>query len=414
MAHSSIVGGSTAGRLLACPGSYQAILALPPSAETPSEYALEGTAMHEVMATVMRDWRDDILPVPERYIGKTFADRVLTESDWTTLIVPALDALDELEREHGADFEVLAVEHPVRFPRVPGAFGTIDLILVGPSHALFVDWKFGGGVGVQAVYPDPRGDLVNPQLLFYTASAVRQRIDGTSLRRLKWIGAIIQPRGMTPLSYTEITPADVTRFVEDVHGAVTTALGRDPPRLRGEHCRFAPCKVACPLWTGPLLDLSALGHVTRSTSDSASRAVTPYGMYLARAKALLDSVALLQKEIDRQLHAFLENGGLVPGWRLKLKTKQRQWVDEETVEAALTELGFSYDDIWQDKLVTFAAAEATAKRLGVEIPDDLRITPPTNETTIASTDDPAPVVERQVLIEQFSAALQQLKTRKLA
>jgi hypothetical protein len=180
--------------------------------------------------------------------------------------------------------------------------------------------------------------------------------------------------------------------------------------VRGEHCRFAPCKVDCPLWTGPLLDLSVLGKVPRSTSDSASREITRYGMYLAAAKALLDSVALLKTEVDAQLHAFLENGGLVPGWRLKLRTKQRQWVDEQRVAIALEKLGFHTDEIWQpSKLVTFASAEATAKTLKVQIPDDLRAAPPTDETTIATTDDPAPVVERKLLIEQFNAALQHLK-----
>ena len=54
MAHSSIVGGSTADRLLSCPGSFQAILALPPAAEKPSEYALEGSSMHAVMDNLLR------------------------------------------------------------------------------------------------------------------------------------------------------------------------------------------------------------------------------------------------------------------------------------------------------------------------------------------------------------------------
>ena len=54
--HSSIVGGSTAARLLACPGSHQALMSLPPTADAPSEYAEEGTAMHEVMTDLMR-WR---------------------------------------------------------------------------------------------------------------------------------------------------------------------------------------------------------------------------------------------------------------------------------------------------------------------------------------------------------------------
>ena len=52
--HSSVVGGSTAARLLNCPGSFQRSQALPPSADVPSEYAEEGTAMHAVMDALMR------------------------------------------------------------------------------------------------------------------------------------------------------------------------------------------------------------------------------------------------------------------------------------------------------------------------------------------------------------------------
>jgi hypothetical protein len=38
------------------------------------------------------------------------------------------------------------------------------------------------------------------------------------------------------------------------------------------------------------------------------------------------------------------------------------------------------------------------------------VAPPSTETTIAATDDPAPVVEPTVAVEQFTAALKQLQT----
>ena len=47
-----------------------------------------------------------------------------------------------------------------------------------------------------------------------------------------------------------------------------------------------------------------------------------------RAKHLVDMLTLYKKEVDEQLHAYLEDGGKVPGWRLKAKVKQRQWIDE--------------------------------------------------------------------------------------
>jgi len=111
------------------------------------------------------------------------------------------------------------------------------------------------------------------------------------------------------------------------------------------------------------------------------------------------------------MHAYLENGGTIPGWKLKDKATRRQWVDADTVYTELTELGFSDDEIWRQELVPFKEAEATAKRLGVKIPDELRIAPPPSGTTLATSDDPAPPVERAALIDKFTASLRLLQNQ---
>jgi hypothetical protein len=96
----------------------------------------------------------------------------------------------------------------------------------------------------------------------------------------------------------------------------------------------------------------------------------------------------------------------VPGWRLKAKVKDRKWLDDvDRVESELSALGFDQADIWRSQLQTFKVADAAAKRLGVRIPDELRVAPPSNETTVCTTDDPAPPVERGLAVEQFAAAL---------
>ena len=410
--HSSIVGGSTAGRLIECPGSYQATLALPPSADISSEYAAEGTAMHAVMDRLMYMRKagavhgispHNTFSEARNLKGIRFHDRDVTQEHIDTMIEPAIRALHELEAAYGGGFEVLAIEKRVAFPGVPGAFGTIDLILGSPSHVLHVDWKFGQGVGVKASYTDDSGERLNPQMMFYVAAA------WTSLRKFyspitkKMVIAIIQPRGDEPLTHTVISKRDVKWFIEDLQDAAVKALDRDPVRARGEHCRFAPCKVNCPLWTAPMLDLAAMKVQPRT--EVVERKVTPYGEYLANAKQLVDGLAMFTKEVNDQLHAYLEDGGSVPGWRLKLKAKQRRWVDEEIVEHALEDIGFDTNEIWRYELVTFQQADATAKRLGVKIPDELRVAPPTNETTVCRTDDPAPAVERRLAVEQFAASL---------
>lgn len=409
--HSSIVGGSTAGRLVNCPASHATILALPPAPFITSEYAEEGTAIHEVMAALMRAREQGLHPselygAARSWVAREFHDRELSYGHINTMIDPALDALAELEKIYGGGFRVVCTERRVQFPGVPGAFGTIDLILQSDTHVLHVDWKFGAGVGVQAVYSDDNGDVVNAQLMYYLAAA-RNTLSRQFYGKRKLVIAIIQPRGTEPLTHTVVTAKEVKMFVEDVVEAVIAATDRDPPRVRGEWCRFAPCKVICPLWTGPLLDLSALGDPPQRTTSLTGQ-VTAYGNYLAVAKALVDNLTMIKGDIDKQMHAFLEDGGVIPGWRLKAKAKLRQWVDTAVVVKALTSLGFQRDQIVTEKLVTFAAADVTAKRLGVTIPDDLRVAPPTSETTIARTSDPAPVVEPKLAVDQFRAALVQL------
>jgi Protein of unknown function (DUF2800) len=416
VAHSFIVGGSTAGRLLACPGSYQANLEIPPSAQVESVYAAEGTAMHDIMAKLMR-WRAQQQP---RYLCVT-ADMVLQFAlglvnagelefeHYNDMIEPALRQLERLEEIYGGSFKVLGVEQPVKFPGIPAAFGTVDLIIQSADYVVHVDWKFGQGIGVKAVYSDGQGDTINPQLMYYAVAGYRSAQKRYAYRKV--VVAIIQPRAApeTALTHTVVSRTEIKFFIEDLHNAVALALNRDPPRSKGEHCRFAPCKATCPLWTGPLLDLAALQPVERQSVPVKPETPTAYGNYLASAKALVDQMALFKISLDEQLHAYLQEGGLVPGWRLKAKTKMRQWVDPKLVDQELRALGFADNEIWQDKLQTFASADATARRLGVKIPEHLRVAPSSNETTIAPTSDPADVVQPVLLLEQFQNSLMALK-----
>ncbi len=409
--HSAIVGGSTAGRLLNCPASLSRTRALPATADAPSEYADEGTAMHAVMDGLMRERAagdPDLVAAAQGVLGQRFHDRDLTNDHLDTMVYPALQHLETLEQEYdtAGAFRVVGIERRVTFPGVPGAFGTVDLILQNPRFTILVDWKFGQGIGIKTVYSDGQGAIVNPQLMYYASAALKTKPRLFTKRRI--VVAIIQPRGLDPLTFTEITRHEIRNFVEDLHNSVLAAVDRNPPMKKGEHCRWAPCKVACPLWTGPLLDLSLLQPVERTTS---SPAVTPYARYLAHAKYLLDTAVQLKGEVDAQMHAYLENGGSIPGWKLKDKATRRQWVDEDTVYAELTELGFSDDEIWRQELVPFKEAEATAKRRGVKIPDELRVAPPPSGTTLATSDDPAPPVERTALIDKFTASLRLLQNQ---
>jgi hypothetical protein len=414
--HSAIVGGSTADRLLNCPGSFQLLQRIPDQVEIPSEYANYGSAMHAVMDRLMAMFTDgfpaidDVIHTAEELLGEVFYDRMLEDHHLNDSIIPAIETLWELMDQYdGGRFHVAANELKVKFPSVPGAFGTSDLLIANKKFVILVDWKFGMGVPVKAVYHEPEGDRVNPQLLFYFAGAMSEL--PSMFKNKRYAVAVIQPRTAERLTHTVITGIEVDMFVEDVDHAIIQALGKNPPLKLGDHCRWCPARPFCPLHTEPLFELVGMeimpAQLRASEVNDGSAAL--YGEFLAKAKHLADLAADYKKQVDEQVHAYLENGGSVPGWKLKLKTKLRQWVDEDVVNNELTRLGFGQDEIWQRKLQTFGVAEKAAKRLKVKIPDHLRVAPETDETVIVPESDPAPRIDRAKANEEFAAALKQLR-----
>jgi len=308
--HSSLIGGSSAARLLQCPGSWRANLALPPSADVPSPYAEEGSFAHAIMERLMRVRASnrglvDLYATARSYIGEQIYDRVVTPAHIDELIDPALGMLEVLEEAYGGGFEVVGVEERVAFPGVLSAFGTVDLILRSASHIIVADYKFGQGVPVRAIYNDLDGDTVNAQLLYYLVAAMNsKRALFTGKRKL--VIAVVQPRAEQGLSHTEVSRKETKWFVEDVHEAVQTAMDRDPPLRKGEACRWCPAKVSCPEWTAPMLEIAALQPVkTAHVPPDRETGLTPYGVYLAKAKALTDMLAMFSKEVNEQLHAYL-------------------------------------------------------------------------------------------------------------
>ena len=411
--HSQLVGGSSADRILNCPGSYQLITALPLQQESSSTFAEEGTFGHEVMDIIsrkrMKDNTIDMHAEAHKLIGTHVYDREVTPQHLGELIYPAITQLQLLEAHYGDGFKVVAVEAKVRFPGVP-AFGTADLILQSASHVLLADYKFGVGV-VLAVYADEHGERLNPQLMFYMAAA-QHTLPRLFTNKRKMVVAIIQPRAEVPLTHAEVQPEEVLWFIQDVELAIDKALGPNPPLNRGEHCKWCPAKIVCPKWVGPIKELALIGKTPQQRTEMVSREITPFAEYLARAKQLTEDLAVFAKEVDAQLKAYLEDGGRVPGYVLQPKKKLRQWVDPHTVESALGAIGFNLNEIFEQKLRSFADVDKTAKRKGVKIPDHLRVAPPTDETVVvAASEATLPPVERPLAIEQFAASAAKLSRK---
>ena len=328
--HSTIIGGSTAARVINCPASVAEIEALPAAlaSDKPSSYATEGTALHTVIAAMILD--DVPMPAPGTVVTvPNEGDVVITQELIHDCLEPAFEHYQSLMKEAGED-AVVCVEERVHMPGVEGGFGTCDLIIKAPAlRKTFVrDWKFGAGVLVEASYEDPRfpGELVvNEQLLFYATAAAFTVPDMFYEDGVIDVG-IVQPRAQdTEKRYSgvdDLIPPDLKIFADVVESAIAVAGTDEAPRVRGHWCKFAPCRVTCPLWLNPLQGMSIKARARPAASQMA-------GDYVA---AVLDAAPLIESLIEaarEQARALLEAGNPVPGWKLVPKRAMRQWIPQE-------------------------------------------------------------------------------------
>jgi hypothetical protein len=351
--HSNIVGGSTAKRVISCPGSVKLVQKMPP--QPSSVHADRGTMLHDVISRILLDQGVVIGQFKHK-------DQLLTQELYDEKITPALDALDEIDPHGNLVYEV---ETRVGFgDLLPGVFGSTDLVGRIGQRAVVLDWKFGDGVVVDAVE--------NAQLMFYAAAAMRTD-------ELKWAFdgvdeiecVIVQP----PVVRRWVTTVGrIKQFEHELVSAVKTALRDDAPLAQGEHCRWCAAKPICPQMTGAV-DRAIKQQVINMDVDTLAK-------YLHTADLLEDWI----KDLRALAFGLLEKGADVPGYKIVQKQARRQWVDEANAAKVLGE------DFVETVLLSPAQAEKLLKKRKLTLPDDLVVSV-SSGTTLAPVDDPRPAVQ---------------------
>ena len=371
MKHSTIVGGSTAKRVMKCPGSVALVKLAPPSAS--SVYADKGTLLHTAISEVLLADK-----TPADLIGTTYEGQILDQDMIDQKLQPALDLLDTLDPDQEMK---LAIETRVGFGAyLPGAFGSCDVLGRLGDVAYVIDWKFGDGIAVDAEE--------NEQLMYYAAAAMRTP-------EVAWVfeGAtsiecvIIQP---PVIRRWTTTPARIKAFEKDLKRAVKVASLPDAKLNPGSHCKFCPAKPTCPAMTG------AVDRALKVKLDAIDD--TMLGTYANNA-------VLLQGWID-DLNALvqtkIEKGYKIPGWKLVAKRGTRKWVDEKLAPDALRSLGI---DPMKLALVSPAQAEKLLKAKKQNLPEGLTVSVSSGDT-LAAESDPRPAVLQ--IGQQLTAALSKI------
>jgi len=372
MQHSNIVGGSTAKRVINCPGSVALVQKMPP--QPSSKYADEGTLLHDTIADVLHH-----LTAPEDYLGRTHNEQVLTQELIDDKLHVALKLLDEVDPNQEMVYEV---EQRVGFGDIlPGVFGSTDLIGRIGSRAIVLDWKFGDGVAVDAVE--------NPQLMFYAAAAMRTEGSKWAFEGADEIECIIiQPPS---IRRWVTTPKRIAEFEQQLVAAVKAAMKPDAPLMHGDHCRWCAAKPICPRMTG------AVDRALKASLENLP--AETIGKYLQNADLLEQWIT----DLRALAHRMLENNQPVPGYKLVAKRATRQWTDE--MKAAKFLLKLEIPPYKQPELITPAAAEKLLKKSKTALPDDL-VVAVSSGSTMAPESDPRPAVLQ--IGQQLTAALSKL------
>ena len=343
--HSDTVGGSSAGRVIACPGSVALCREAPP--QTSSVYAQTGTALHDCMEQLI----DPSLMIhnggisPQNawdFKGQTVKGIEITDKLIEHKLIPAVTWFVEVLKPNE-----WMLEAKCAFPGIPGAFGTVDVIYAKQGEVGVADWKFGDGKPVKL--------KDNPQIQFYLFAAISEYpewFEGFDAFR----GHIYQPffnPSMEKWQDEVFTRGKLLEFEKLLNDAWELSRRNDPVLAIGDHCDWCAARNGCP----KLRDAAAgLGNHT------GDRTPEEFAEDLEKASTLEGLI----KDLRAGAADFVRRGGDIPGWKLVDTMSDRFFVGgQEHVEAQLRRRGLRVMDIYPKTLPTPAAAERALKARGL-------------------------------------------------
>jgi hypothetical protein len=350
--HSKIVGGSTAKRVINCPGSVALVQKMPP--QPTSKYAQEGTMLHDAISQVL--------------LGAPTVDILsaeLTQELFDEKIVVALELLDEIDPKKELIYEV---ETRVGFgDLLPGVFGSTDLVGRLGNRAIVLDWKFGDGVVVPAEE--------NEQLMFYAAASMRTE-------EAKWAfeGAteieciIIQP----PVMRRWVTTKErIAQFERDLVRAVKLAQTPDAEIKTGDHCRWCAGKPICPQMNG------AVERATQLKIKELN--VEQVNTMLTQADILEDWI----KDLRALAFQMVEKGIKLPDHKLVPKRATRSWV--KGAKEALLATGLTESELME--MISPAQAEKILKKKKLALPPEVTVSISSGSTLVPRSDPRTEVLQ---------------------
>lgn len=293
-----------------------------------SIYAEEGTAAHELgekcLKTGTEAWE-----YLEEFVH---IDHEVTE-DMSNAVQMYLDycrALMRMFPDAEARIEVRVDNKSLH----PDFGGTSDFTLIGKTFIIVVDYKHGVGIAKDAKN--------NPQAMYYGLGTYHKLTTAQQALIRDVHIVIVQPRGFHPdgeIREWTIDRDDLVKWgVLELIPAMNAVDAPDAPLKAGEHCRFCPAKIGC-----PVMQAMAKAAFEAKVEDAHLYSNEDLGLEYER----LAPVRMYLKAIQDESYARAKKGIKVPGGKM-VRGKADRVLKDGGKEKAIAKWG---DDAYADRKI---------------------------------------------------------------
>lgn len=345
---------SSAHRWMRCTGSVRLIAELEEDKDKTTSYANEGRLAHHVAALGMDGKNTAEMQGKELngFKGASVNQEMINYvDDYLTYIH---------KKKNSAVCSRLFIEYPVDFSNAvdyPDCFGTADAVIVNPFSIHVIDFKYGKGVPVSAVY--------NEQLMLY-ALGVYDYFKPIFIAPPVIHLSIFQPRAKG-ISEWSTTLEYLNEFAQQSRSAIRIAISKDAKIVPGDiQCKFCNAKYGCYGYSNRVISMfDDLGF----NSDTEYKVEKLSEKDLVKLLPQIPKIESWCKVIKEYALRRALSGDDIEGYRLTMGRKgNRTWSSEDLVKNKLRNLGIDINSVSNTQLKSPTQLE---KYVTKEIMDEL-------------------------------------------